>query len=71
MDFLEVDHRFATDPEQAENEFIQLVEEAHALDLYVILDIVINHSGDIFAYDVNGEAWDEIGWMQLAQFTQS
>ena len=41
MDFLQVDPRLGTRPEQAEAEFIGLVDEAHARGLYVILDVVI------------------------------
>ena len=62
MDFLEIDPRFGSSPEKAEQEFIALVNEAHARGMYIILDIVINHSGDIYAYDVNGETWDSAPW---------
>jgi glycosidase len=30
-----------------------LVQEAHALDIYVILDVVFNHTGDVFGYDAD------------------
>jgi glycosidase len=62
MDFLEIDPRFAVSPQDAESEFIRLIDEAHARGLYVILDVVINHAGDIFAYDVNGQIWDSAPW---------
>jgi glycosidase len=62
MDFLEIDPRFGSTPEKAEQEFIDLINEAHARGIYVILDIVINHSGDIYAYDVNGEIWNSAPW---------
>jgi glycosidase len=62
MDFLTIDPRFGTAPGQAEAEFIRLVDEAHARDLHVILDVVINHAGDVFAYDINGQISDAIDW---------
>jgi glycosidase len=62
MDFLEIDPRFGTTPERAETEFMNLINEAHARGLYIILDVVINHAGDLFAYDVNGQAWNDATW---------
>ncbi len=49
-DFLHVDPRFARNPGNADNELRALVDAAHAQGLYVILDIVLNHTGDVFAY---------------------
>jgi len=49
-DFLHVDQRFARNPAAADDELRSLVDAAHALGLYVILDIVLNHTGDVFAY---------------------
>jgi glycosidase len=49
-DFLHVDSRFARDPNNADNELRALVDAAHNLGMYVILDIVLNHTGDVFAY---------------------
>jgi glycosidase len=63
MDFLEVDPRFGTTPELAETEFTALVNEIHGRGLYLILDVVINHAGDLFAYDVNGQIWDDAPWL--------
>jgi glycosidase len=45
QDFLEVDRRFGTTEDLQE-----LVREAHARGMYVILDIIINHTGDNWAY---------------------
>src|SRR5579871_169946 len=49
-DFLHADPRFAQDPSNADAELRSLVDAAHSLGLYVILDIVLNHTGDVFAY---------------------
>jgi len=49
-DFLHVDPRFARDPTNADAELRALVDAAHSQGLYVILDIVLNHTGDVFAY---------------------
>jgi glycosidase len=45
QDFLEVDPRFGT-----RDDLKYLVWKAHAKGMYVILDIVINHTGDNWAY---------------------
>nr|WP_321497893.1 alpha-amylase family glycosyl hydrolase [uncultured Methanolobus sp.] len=45
QDFLKVDERFGTLEDLQE-----LVKEAHSRDMYVILDIIINHTGDNWAY---------------------
>ncbi|MFN8473729.1 MAG: alpha-amylase family glycosyl hydrolase [Anaerolineae bacterium] len=57
QDFLSIDPRLATDPDAArenprlvEDELIALVEDAHALGIYIIFDIVLNHTGDTFEY---------------------
>lgn len=58
LDFLRIEPRFCTDinaaindPTVADREFRTLVDAAHALGIYVILDIVINHVGDLFNYE--------------------
>ena len=51
LDFLRVEPRFCDDPAQADREFRDLVDEAHAQGLYIILDIVLNHVGDLFDYE--------------------
>src|SRR5215218_8507664 len=50
QDFLDIDHRFGTNEDLRE-----LVREAHQRGLYVILDVVINHSGDVWGYAGEGE----------------
>ncbi len=50
QDFLRVDPRYAKDDANADDEFRSLVDAAHGLGMYVILDIVLNHTGDVFGY---------------------
>lgn len=45
QDFLEVDPRFGT-----KEDLQELVRQAHAREMYVIMDIIINHTGDNWAY---------------------
>ena len=49
-DFLAAETRFADDPSNADQELRDLVDAAHAAGLYVIFDIVLNHTGDVFHY---------------------
>jgi glycosidase len=58
QNFLKVDPRFASDRTDPEAELRRLVDEAHARGLYVILDIVLHHAGDVFAYLLDGGALD-------------
>ncbi len=46
QNFLEVDPRFGTIDDLKE-----LVREAHSREMYVILDIIINHTGDVWGYE--------------------
>jgi glycosidase len=50
QDFLRIEPRFASSPDMAEQELRSLVDEAHRLGMYIIFDIVLNHTGDVFAY---------------------
>ena len=50
QDFLRPEPRFASAPGKEEEELRALVDEAHALGLYVIFDVVLNHAGDVFGY---------------------
>jgi len=52
--FLHANPRFATNPATADDELRALVDAAHQAGLYVIFDIVLNHTGDIFSYDGSG-----------------
>jgi glycosidase len=58
MDFMHVEPRFCKNPtaalknpEVANEEFRSLVDEIHANGMYVILDIVLNHTADVFNYE--------------------
>ncbi len=51
QDFLSVDPHFGSNDELAD-----LVAAAHAAGLRVILDVVLNHVGDVFAYDLSDPA---------------
>jgi glycosidase len=58
LDFLRVEPRFCKNPAQAlaqpelaDQELRQLVDEIHAHGMYAILDIVLNHTGDLFNYE--------------------
>jgi glycosidase len=53
--FVRAERRFADDPNQADNELRSLIDAAHALGMYVIFDIVLNHTGNVFAYDQFGD----------------
>lgn len=50
QDFLQPEPRFASSPGKEDDELRALVDEAHAVGLYVIFDIVLNHAGDVFGY---------------------
>jgi glycosidase len=50
QNFLAVEPRFASQPDQEEAELRQLVDAAHDRGIYVILDIVLHHAGDVFEY---------------------
>ena len=55
QDFLSVDPRLGT-----EEELQNLIDQAHARGIYIILDIVLNHTGEVFKYDLgNGNIVDE------------
>lgn len=57
QDFLRIEPRFCSNPAEAvanpakaDKEFKSLVDAIHAQGMYVILDIVLNHAGDLFNY---------------------
>ena len=54
QNFLEIDPRFGT-----RRELRDLVDAAHELDMYVLLDVIYNHSGNNWFYhDANGNVVD-------------
>jgi glycosidase len=52
QDFLDVDPHFGT-----REDLTRLVASAHAMGIRVILDVILNHSGDVFRYDAGDPAW--------------
>ncbi|OCK85026.1 glycoside hydrolase family 13 protein [Lepidopterella palustris CBS 459.81] len=52
QDFLQIDPRFGT-----REDLRDLVKDAHKQGIYVILDIILNHSGDVFAYKGGDKNW--------------
>jgi glycosidase len=48
--FIGAEPRFGDSPAAADNELRALVDAAHRQDLLVIFDIVLNHTGNAFAY---------------------
>jgi glycosidase len=48
--FIGAEPRFADNPAAADDELRSLVDAAHGQDLLVIFDIVLNHTGNAFAY---------------------
>jgi fructose-specific component phosphotransferase system IIB-like protein len=60
QDFLTIDGRFASDgtAATAAEELTELIEAAHARGLFIVLDIVINHSAEVFKYIYQGQVTD-------------
>ncbi len=58
QDFLHIEPRFASSPTVAEQELRALVDAAHKQEIYIILDIVLNHTGDVFAYQCHPDDQD-------------
>ena len=56
QNFLEIDPRFASAPADAAAELRDFVDAAHKRGIYVIFDIVLNHTGDVFAYSSGSQA---------------
>jgi glycosidase len=70
QNFLRIEPRFCedpaaaeADPEIADREFRDLVDRAHKQGIYVILDIVLNHVGNLFNYNVTQDSavWNNSG----------
>jgi glycosidase len=60
QDFINLEARFGSDGTEAtaERELEALVQEAHARGMYVIVDIVLNHTGRVFDYVFQGNVTD-------------
>jgi glycosidase len=56
QNFLDIDPRFASHRDGVEAELRRFVDDAHAKGIYVIFDIVLNHTGDVFAYPSGSQA---------------
>ena len=54
-DFLRAEPRFAERADRADEELRALVDAAHKQGLYVIFDIVLNHTGNVFAYECDSD----------------
>ncbi len=52
QNFLEIEPRLGT-----REELKELVRQAHQRGIYVILDIVVNHTGNVFTYDTPEVPW--------------
>lgn len=52
QNFLDIDPRFGT-----RDELKNLVDDAHAMGVRVILDIILNHAGDVFRYNAADPEW--------------
>jgi glycosidase len=70
QNFLRIEPRFCSnpaeaeaDPEIADQEFGDFVDKAHKQGIYVILDIVLNHVGNLFNYNVTQDSavWNDMG----------
>ncbi|NVN92836.1 MAG: alpha-amylase [Desulfuromonadales bacterium] len=73
FDFLRIEPRFCSDPAAAANdptvadrEFRELVDSIHDEKMYVILDIVLNHMGDLFNYE---GMRDSAPWNQNGEYS--
>ncbi len=59
--FLDVDPHFGT-----RADLVQMVETAHRHEIYVILDIILNHTGDVFGYApdryITADGWADPRW---------
>lgn len=49
QNFLELDPRFGS-----KQDLLDLVKKAHAKGIYIVLDIILNHSGNVWDYNTNG-----------------
>lgn len=57
QDFATIDPRFGSDQELQD-----LIDEAHARGIHVIFDVIINHAGNIFGYNINNQCSVDAPW---------
>ena len=69
QDFLQIDPRFASDSVNPEQELQRLIDEAHARGIYVIFDVVLNHTGDVFEYVLENGAHVSTADFQNKRYT--
>jgi glycosidase len=53
QDFLDVDPHFGN-----RNDLRKLVDTAHSMGIRVILDVILNHTGNVFTYDAGSPFWN-------------
>jgi glycosidase len=72
QNFFAPDERLASDGtrETAAQELSELVAAAHSLGIYVILDIVLNHSGSVFSYNFGGNITEQFTDQSLLDQSQ-
>ncbi|MGE0076275.1 MAG: alpha-amylase family glycosyl hydrolase [Bacteroidales bacterium] len=54
QNFLEIEPRFGT-----KDDLKELVAKAHSMGIYIVLDIILNHSGNVWEYSTNPAYWDD------------
>jgi glycosidase len=61
QDFLHIDERFGSDGTlaSAERELAELIAQAHARGIFVVLDMVLNHAARVFDYVYHGQVVDK------------
>jgi glycosidase len=64
QNFLEVDPRFGT-----RQDLRDLVDAAHEQGMYVLLDVIFNHTGNNFFYDDNGVPRDTMPYRKSPPYT--
>jgi glycosidase len=67
QDFLNIDERFGSDGTlaTAERELDELVAKAHGRGMYVVLDIILNHTARVFDYVYQGRVEDQFDGSKL------
>src|SRR5258706_2789098 len=64
QNFLEVEPRLGT-----KDELRRLIDSAHARGIYVLLDIIYNHTGSNWFYDKNGEPSDTMPYLADSSYS--